>query len=114
MRSFIEPYGETRVEINKGIIPIKEVIEKKKVVVIDDSIVRGTSSHSIVKMLRASGAKEINMIVTYPPIRFPCYAGIDFPSQEELIAFQETRNETSIEKIQLQHIKNNWCRFYSI
>ena len=99
MRSFIEPYGETRVEINKGIIPIKGVIEKKKVVVIDDSIVRGTSSHSIVKMLRASGAKEINMIVTYPPIRFPCYAGIDFPSQEELIAFQETRNETSIEKI---------------
>ena len=99
MRSFIEPYGETRVEINKGIIPIRDVIEKKKVVVIDDSIVRGTSSHSIVKMLRASGAKEISMIVTYPPIRFPCYAGIDFPSQEELIAYQETRNETSIEKI---------------
>jgi len=99
MRSFIEPYGETRVEINKGIIPIRDVIEKRKVVVIDDSIVRGTSSHSIVKMLRASGAKEISMIVTYPPIRFPCYAGIDFPSQEELIAYQETRNETSIEKI---------------
>jgi amidophosphoribosyltransferase len=99
MRSFIEPYGETRVEINKGIIPIRDVIEKRNVVVIDDSIVRGTSSHSIVKMLRASGAKEISMIVTYPPIRFPCYAGIDFPSQEELIAYQETRNETSIEKI---------------
>ena len=99
MRSFIEPYGETRVEINKGIIPIRDVIEKRKVVVIDDSIVRGTSSHSIVKMLRSSGAKEISMIVTYPPIRFPCYAGIDFPSQEELIAYQETRNETSIEKI---------------
>lgn len=99
MRSFIEPYGETRVEINKGIIPIRDVIEKRKVVVIDDSIVRGTSSHSIVKMLRASGAKEISMIVTYPPIRFPCYAGIDFPSQEELIAYQETRNESSIEKI---------------
>jgi amidophosphoribosyltransferase len=99
MRSFIEPYGETRVEINKGIIPIKEVIQKKKVVVIDDSIVRGTSSHSIVRMLRAAGAQEISMIVTYPPIRFPCYAGIDFPSQEELIAFQQTSNETSTEKI---------------
>jgi amidophosphoribosyltransferase len=99
MRSFIEPYGETRVEINKGIIPIKEVLQKKKVVVIDDSIVRGTSSHSIVRMLRAAGAKEISMIVTYPPIRYPCYAGIDFPSQEELIAYQQTSNETSIEKI---------------
>ncbi|HEY7083023.1 MAG TPA: amidophosphoribosyltransferase [Nitrososphaeraceae archaeon] len=99
MRSFIEPYGETRVEINKGIIPIKEVLKKKKVVVIDDSIVRGTSSHSIVRMLRAAGAKEISMIVTYPPIRYPCYAGIDFPSQEELIAYQEMKNETSIQKI---------------
>jgi amidophosphoribosyltransferase len=99
MRSFIEPYGETRVEINKGIIPIKEVLQKKKVVVIDDSIVRGTSSHSIVRMLRAAGAKEISMIVTYPPIRYPCYAGIDFPSQEELIAYQEMKNETSIQKI---------------
>lgn len=99
MRSFIEPYGETRVEINKGIIPIKEVIQGKKLVVIDDSIVRGTSSRSIVKMLRLAGANEINMIVTYPPIRFPCYAGIDFPSQEELIAYQESRNEDSIDKI---------------
>lgn len=99
MRSFIEPYGETRVEINKGIIPIKEVIQNKKVVVIDDSIVRGTSSQSIVRMLRAAGAKEISMIVTYPPIRYPCYAGIDFPSQEELIAFQQTKNETATEKV---------------
>jgi amidophosphoribosyltransferase len=99
MRSFIEPYGETRVEINKGIIPIKEVIQNKKVVVIDDSIVRGTSSQSIVRMLRAAGAKKISMIVTYPPIRYPCYAGIDFPSQEELIAFQQTKNETATERI---------------
>jgi amidophosphoribosyltransferase len=50
-------------------------------------------------MLRAAGAREISMIVTYPPIRYPCYAGIDFPSQEELIAYQETRNETSILKV---------------
>jgi amidophosphoribosyltransferase len=99
MRSFIEPYGETRVEINKGIIPIRELIHGNKIVVIDDSIVRGTSSHSIVKMLRGAGAKEISVIVTYPPIRFPCYAGIDFPSQEELIAYQETKNENTIEKI---------------
>jgi amidophosphoribosyltransferase len=50
-------------------------------------------------MLRAAGAKKISMIVTYPPIRYPCYAGIDFPSQEELIAFQQTKNETATEKI---------------
>jgi len=99
MRSFIEPYGETRVEINKGMIPIKEIIRGKRVVVIDDSIVRGTSSYSIVRMLREAEAKEISMIVTYPPIRFPCYAGIDFPSQEELIAYQQTKYETSLEEI---------------
>ena len=87
MRSFIEPYHEDRVEINKGIIPIREVIEDKHVLIIDDSIVRGTSSASIVKTLRSAGAKRISMIVTFPPIRYPCYAGIDFPSQQELLAF---------------------------
>ena len=83
MRSFIEPYHEDRVEINKGIIPIREIIEGKHVLVVDDSIVRGTSSASIVQILRAIGARKISMIVTYPPIRYPCYAGIDFPSQQE-------------------------------
>ena len=87
MRSFIEPYHEDRVDINKGIIPIRDVIEDKHVLVIDDSIVRGTSSASIVKTLRSAGAKRISMILTFPPIRYPCYAGIDFPSQQELLAF---------------------------
>ena len=91
MRSFIEPYQEDRVEINKGIIPIRDVIEGKNVVIVDDSIVRGTSSASIIKTLRSSGAKKINMLVTYPPIRYPCYAGIDFPSQNELLAYQQSK-----------------------
>lgn len=95
MRSFIEPHHKDRVDINKGIIPIREVIEGKHIVVIDDSIVRGTSSASIVQILRAFGAKKISMIITYPPIRYPCYAGIDFPSQEELIAYQQANEETS-------------------
>lgn len=94
-RSFIEPYHEDRVEINKGIIPIREVIKDKHVVVIDDSIVRGTSSASIIQILRAAGAKKISMIITYPPIRYPCYAGIDFPSQQELIAYQQAKGECS-------------------
>jgi amidophosphoribosyltransferase len=88
MRSFIEPYHGERIEINKGIVPIPEVIKGKNVVVIDDSIVRGTSSKSIIQILRSAGASKISLIVTFPPIKYPCYAGIDFPSQEELLAFQ--------------------------
>jgi amidophosphoribosyltransferase len=95
MRSFIEPSQESRIEINKGIVPIREVIDGKNVVVVDDSIVRGNSSKSIVRTLRAAGAKQINMLITYPPISFPCYAGIDFPSQEELLAFKHTNNSMS-------------------
>ncbi len=94
MRSFIEPYHETRVEINKGIIPLADVIRGKNIVVVDDSIVRGTSSASIIKLLREYGANKISMIVTYPPIRYPCYAGIDFPSQDELLAYQQMKDDS--------------------
>jgi amidophosphoribosyltransferase len=99
MRSFIEPYQNNRLEINKGIIPIPEVVEYKHVVIVDDSIVRGTSSAEIVRTLRMAGAKRVSVVVTYPPIRYPCYAGIDFPSQEELIAFQHGTNGDSSNKI---------------
>ena len=95
MRSFIEPYQSNRVEINKGIIPIREVVEGKHVVVVDDSIVRGTSSAEIIKTLRMVGASKVSLVVTYPPIRYPCYAGIDFPSQEELVAYQHGSTEDS-------------------
>jgi len=95
MRSFIEPYQGSREEINKGIIPIREIIEGKHVVVVDDSIVRGTSSAEIIKTLRRVGARKISLVVTYPPIRYPCYAGIDFPSQEELVAYQQGSVEES-------------------
>ncbi len=87
LRSFIEPYQKDREEITRWIVPIREVIDGKNIVVIDDSIVRGTSSIAIVNALRQAGARKINMIVSYPAIRFPCYAGIDFPSHEELIAY---------------------------
>ena len=95
MRSFIEPYQSSRVEINKGIIPIREVVSGKHVVVVDDSIVRGTSSAEIIKTLRMVGASRVSLVVTYPPIRYPCYAGIDFPSQEELVAYQHGATENS-------------------
>jgi len=95
MRSFIEPYQSDRVEINKGIIPIREVVADKHVIVVDDSIVRGTSSAEIIKTLRMVGASKVSLVVTYPPIRYPCYAGIDFPSQEELVAYQHGAAEDS-------------------
>ncbi|MFB5645652.1 MAG: amidophosphoribosyltransferase [Nitrosopumilaceae archaeon] len=87
LRSFIEPHQSDRIEINRWIIPIKEIIDGKHVVVVDDSLVRGTSSKAIIKALRRAGAKKISMLITYPPIRFPCYAGIDFPSQDELATY---------------------------
>jgi len=87
LRSFIEPHQSDRIEINRWIFPITEIIEGKHVVVIDDSLVRGTSSKAIIKALKKAGAKKISMLITYPPIRFPCYAGIDFPSQEELATY---------------------------
>ncbi len=89
LRSFIEPHQSDRIEINRWIIPIREIIEGKHVVVVDDSLVRGTSSRAIIKALRRAGAKKITMLITYPPIRFPCYAGIDFPSQEELATWDD-------------------------
>ncbi|MBI5147462.1 MAG: amidophosphoribosyltransferase [Thaumarchaeota archaeon] len=84
LRSFIEPHQSDRVEINRWIIPITEIIAGMHVVVIDDSLVRGTSSKAIIKALRRAGARKISMLITYPPIKYPCYAGIDFPSQDEL------------------------------
>ena len=103
LRSFIEPHQSDRVEINRWIIPITQVIDGKHVVVVDDSLVRGTSSKAIIKALRRAGAKKISMVITFPPIKFPCYAGIDFPSQEELVTFfdnnEEYSEETMVEKV---------------
>lgn len=102
LRSFIEPHQSDRIEINRWIIPITEIIEGKHIVVVDDSLVRGTSSKAIIKALRRAGAKKISMLITYPPIRFPCYAGIDFPSQDELATYvngSELTEEEIIEKV---------------
>jgi len=97
LRSFIEPHQSDRVEINRWIIPISEIIRDKHVVVIDDSLVRGTSSKAIIKALRRAGAKKISMLITYPQINYPCYAGIDFPSQEELATFTDGKEMTTEE-----------------
>jgi len=102
LRSFIEPHQTDRIEINKWIIPIQDIIEDKHVVVVDDSLVRGTSSRAIINALRKSGARKISLVITYPPIKFPCFAGIDFPSQEELATYTNNKDysdEQIIEKV---------------
>ena len=86
-RTFIEPQQSIRnfgVKLKLNVI--REVLNGKKVVIIDDSIVRGTTSRKIVKMIRAAGAKEIHMRISSPPTKFSCYYGIDTPVKEELIA----------------------------
>lgn len=85
-RTFIEPEQAIRhfgVKVKLNAVP--EVLEGKRVVVVDDSIVRGTTSRKIVKLLRQAGAKEVHMRISSPPIVAPCFYGIDTPTQKELI-----------------------------
>ncbi len=86
-RTFIQPQQAIRnFGVKLKLSVIKEVIDGKKVVVVDDSIVRGTTSRKIVKMIRDAGAKEVHMRISSPPMKFSCYYGIDTPLKEELIA----------------------------
>ncbi|MDQ3032414.1 MAG: amidophosphoribosyltransferase [Myxococcota bacterium] len=86
-RTFIEPTQSIRhFGVKLKLSPVRAVLEGKRVAVIDDSIVRGTTSRKIVKMLRDAGAKEIHLRISSPPTRWPCYYGIDTPSRGELIA----------------------------
>ncbi len=73
--------------------PIKDVIAGKKIAIIDDSLVRGTTSKQIVKMLRDIGAKEVHMRIASPEIKFPCRYGIDTPTREELISTKYSPKE---------------------
>ena len=93
-RTFIQPtqfIRDFRVRIKLN--PIRDVLRGKRIVVVEDSIVRGTTSRSRIEELRAAGAKEIHMRISCPPIKFPCFYGIDFPSREELIAAQRSVKE---------------------
>jgi amidophosphoribosyltransferase len=90
-RTFISPDQKLReADVKIKLSPIKEVIKGKRIVVVDDSIVRGTTTKSKIKAFRDAGAREIHMRVSCPPIRFPCFYGIDFPTKEELIANNRT------------------------
>lgn len=86
-RTFISPSQQQReIQVKTKLSVIKSVLEGKRVVVIDDSIVRGTTTKKIAKLLRDSGAKEIHLMIPSPPVIYPDFYGIDTPSQDELIA----------------------------
>ena len=90
-RTFISPDQKLReLEVTLKLAIIKEVVHDKRIVVVDDSIVRGTTTRGKIRALREAGAKEIHMRVSCPPIRFPCYYGVDFPTKEELLANNRT------------------------
>lgn len=94
-RTFIEPQKSIRnFGVKLKLNAIRDVLRGKRVVIVDDSIVRGTTSRKIVKMIRAAGAKEIHMRISSPPMKFSCYYGIDTPTKEELIA-----NSLNVEEI---------------
>jgi amidophosphoribosyltransferase len=73
--------------------PLKDVLEGKRVIIVDDSIVRGTTSRKIVKALRDAGATEVHMRISSPPVTHPCFYGIDTDSQEQLIAATKSVEE---------------------
>ncbi|OVA02893.1 Class II glutamine amidotransferase domain [Macleaya cordata] len=94
-RTFIEPSQRIRdFGVKLKLAPVKAVLEGKRVVVVDDSIVRGTTSSKIVRLLKEAGAKEVHMRIASPPMVASCYYGVDTPSSEELIS-----NRLSVEEI---------------
>jgi amidophosphoribosyltransferase len=93
-RTFIQPqqsirHFSVRVKLN----PVRSILEGKRVVLVDDSIVRGTTSRKIVRMVRAVGAREVHLRISCPPTVSPCFYGVDTPSRTELIAATHTQDE---------------------
>jgi amidophosphoribosyltransferase len=86
-RTFISPRQDMRdLAVKLKLAVVKEVVKGKRVIVVDDSIVRGTTTKGKISALRRAGAKEVHMRVSCPPIRYPCFYGVDFPTKEELLA----------------------------
>jgi amidophosphoribosyltransferase len=93
-RSFIAPDQKDRADaVRRKLNPLHDAIAGKRLVVVDDSIVRGTTQRSVIKMLREAGAAEVHLRISSPPWRWPCFYGIDTPSHEELLATGHTVDE---------------------
>jgi amidophosphoribosyltransferase len=90
-RTFIEPHQRIRdLGVKLKFNPLPEILANKRVVVVDDSIVRGTTTPKVVNLLRRAGAKEVHMRICAPPIRYPCFFGVDMATRGELIAASKT------------------------
>jgi amidophosphoribosyltransferase len=97
-RTFIQPGQELRKHgLRLKFNPLPEVVEGKRLVVVDDSIVRGNTTRQIVQMLRDSGAAEVHMRISAPPIKHPCHYGIDMSTREEMIAHERTTEQVAAE-----------------
>ena len=93
-RTFIEPTQEMRdLKVKMKLSPMTDIIKGKRIIVVDDSIVRGTTSRRIIRMLKEAGAKEVHMRVSSPPTTDPCFYGVDTPSKDKLIAASMTTDE---------------------
>jgi amidophosphoribosyltransferase len=117
-RTFIEPTQEMRnLKVKMKLNPMRSLIEGKSLIVIDDSIVRGTTSRRIVQMLKDAGAAEVHFRVASPMIQHPCYYGIDTPTKEELINATMTKDEVcehigadSLEYLSIDNLKDSLGR----
>ncbi len=105
-RTFIQPHQDDReIKVKTKFNTVKGVLKGRKVVIVDDSIVRGTTSKMLVKLIKEAEPKEIHFRVTCPPIKYPCHYGMDFPSPKELIAnrcggeVEEIRQELGVDSL---------------
>ncbi len=108
-RTFIEPTQEMRdLKVKMKLSPIEELIKGKRLIVIDDSIVRGTTSRRIIRMLKEAGAAEVHMRISSPPTTDPCYYGVDTPDKNKLIAANMSADEIAhfIEADSLSYLSN--------
>lgn len=93
-RTFIQPTQEIRdLKVRIKLNPIQDIIEGKRVILVDDSIVRGTTSKQLIKMVREAGAKEVHLAISSPPVTNPCFYGLDTSRRQELIATQKDIDE---------------------
>lgn len=112
-RTFIAPDQEARERaVKRKLNPLRENIEGKRIVVVDDSIVRGTTARALVKILREAGAKEVHLRISSPPFQWPCFYGIDTPHRSELLAATKSIDEIvefigcdSLGFISLEHLR---------
>ena len=108
-RTFIEPTQNIRsLGVKLKLSPTKSIVKNKSIILIDDSLVRGTTCHKIVKMLYEAGAKEVHVRIACPEIKFPDFYGVDMPTKEELLAHNKTVDEMCL------HIKAKSLKFLSL